>query len=270
MGPNQPSAPGNVDWEKVNELLALDEQGKTEEALAGLQEMVGSASDSEEKANILLLTASLHAGMGHCETAQKIASDVLSIIDTSSGTYVRALYVNASMDVAQGRWADALEKLEILSRQYRHVLESPENEYLLHDFARNKGIALYRLGKPADARGWLEKAIGTDYDKATALYYLGRSCYELGDLEQSKQSLQGAISLDLDPRYRPSAKYVLGLALHWQGQDARAVEEFEWCLTHDQKERVPKRQVLTALVEAYKALGMSDKMGQYSEMLRKL
>lgn len=78
-----------------------------------------------------------------------------------------------------------------------------------------------------------------------------------------------ALALQLHPEYQPSAHYTLGLTYHWCGQNARAIEEYRWCMENDTKARVPKRFVLTALVEACKALGQEDEAAKYSEMLRR-
>jgi tetratricopeptide (TPR) repeat protein len=270
MSPNQPSTPGRVDWERVNEVLALDKVGKTEEALSALREILVSANEDEDRANILLLIASLHGKMREYNAARNISTQVLSIVERCSEIYARALYVSASTDVNEGKWRSGLEKLEVLDQECHQILASPDNAYLLEDVARNKGIALYRLGKSSEALPWLEQAIKADYEKALALYYLGRCCYDLGDLDNSKQALQEAITLGLSTKYAPGAHYMLGLVHYWQGQSARAVNEYEWCLRQDREERVPKQQVLTALVDAFKALGVPHEVQRYSEMLRRL
>jgi hypothetical protein len=109
-----------------------------------------------------------------------------------------------------------------------------------------------------------------DYERPTTLYYLGRCCYDLGDLDKSKQSLLEALALNLDSVHVPSAHYVLGLIHHWQGRDAWAIREFEWCLEHDNRDLVPKQKLLTALVQSSKALGLDADADRYSRMSREL
>jgi tetratricopeptide (TPR) repeat protein len=92
-------------------------------------------------------------------------------------------------------------------------------------------------------------------------------CYDQGDLVTAEESLRESLKLDLHGTYRPSAHYVLGLAYYWAGNSASAMPEFEWCLQHDEKRLVQTWRVLTALVNAAKALGHFEDADRYSRML---
>jgi tetratricopeptide (TPR) repeat protein len=161
-----------------------------------------------------------------------------------------------------------LQKLDDISKTYSSFLDRPENQDLREEVERYRGIALYELGKPLAALPLLETAATLEYEKPRTLYYLGRSCYDLGDLGRAKEFLRQALALDLRPLYQPGAHYVLGLCYHWQGQYARAIQELEWCIEHDDNELVPKWKVLTAVINALKALGLEREAERYSEVLR--
>jgi tetratricopeptide (TPR) repeat protein len=128
-------------------------------------------------------------------------------------------------------------------------------------------MALYALGRPGEARPLLEEARAVEYERQTTLYYLGRCYCELGELDKSKESLLDALALDLDAVYVPNAHYLLGVIHHWQGREAWAIREFEWCLENDNRALVPKQKLLTGLVQSNKALGLDAEAERYATML---
>lgn len=260
----------HMNWERFNELIALDQSGSTEEALAGFQELARTAEDPEDKAGILLAVSACQKELGRISEARSSLAEARSRAAKDSWIHPRALFRDASMDVRQGNWKGVLEKLDLLGREYGFILRDPEQQDLREEVRRYRGMALYELGEAQKAQPLLEEATTVDYEKPTSLYYLGRCCYDLGDLGKSRQCLCEALRLDLHPVFQPSAHYVLGLCYQWQGQPAWAVREFEWCLEHDAQGLVEKRKVLAALVTSLTAVGMEEDAARYSKVLRGL
>lgn len=256
------------DRQRYHGLVTLVESGDAEGAISRLQALARGPGDPREKAAIWLVVASLQRRLGKAPGAREALAEARTLSGGGTATDARAAFIDASLDFDQGSWDVGLEKLDALLRDFPAVLEQSDNRDLLEDVKRWRGIALYRLGRPADARPLLEQAASGDYQKATSLYHLGRSCYDLGDLQKAQQSLLEALRLELDPVHCPGAHYVLGLSYHWRGQSARAVEELKWCLDNDAEERVPRRYVLSAIVDACKALGQDAEAAKYSAMLR--
>jgi tetratricopeptide (TPR) repeat protein len=258
-----------VNWERFNELIALDQSGKTEEALSGLQDLACSATDPEDQASVLLTVSACQKELKRYDEARRTIAEARSLARRHSTVHPYALLRDASIDALEGNWKSALEKLDSIVQDYSSILHQPEHQDLQEEVTRYRGMALSSLGRKSEARPLLERATAVEYEKATSLYYLGRCCYDLGDLEKARESLEKALMLELDPVYQPSAHYVLGLTYHWRGQNARAIQEFEWCLEHDAQGLVAKWKVLTALVEASKALGLEKDVERYSKMLQR-
>ncbi len=258
----------HIDWERYREFEALDRSGCSEEALAGFQELLAAASAPQDRAAVLLSVAGCLASLGKGSEARRAASQALALPDETSETFAWALLFDAGLEISMGNCKKALAELDRLESDFRNLLNLPENRESFETVERRRGIALYRLHRAKEALPFLERAAARDVERATVLYYLGRCCYDLGALEKAQASLREALTLDLHPLYQPGAHYVLGLSYHWRGQNARAVEEYRWCLENDAKGLLPKRSVLTALVDASKALGMEDEAARYSAMLR--
>jgi tetratricopeptide (TPR) repeat protein len=259
-----------MDWERFNQLVALSDVGRGEEALNGLRRLISASESQEDNASVLLIIGACQKEMGQFDQARNTFAEARSLADRDSWVHPRALFFGASIDVIQGKWKSALPKLDTVIRNYRSIISQPEHHDLYEETQRYRGMALYELGKPTEARPLLEEAATEEYDRSRTLYYLGRCCYDLGDLDRAKDSLREALKLDLQPVCKPSAHYVLGLAYFWLGQSAWAVPEFEWCLEHDTQRLVQKWKVLTALVNAAKALGIQKDVDRYSKMLREL
>lgn len=255
-----------MDWERFNELVTLSDAGHVEEAIEGLQDLIDASESPEDNAGVLLIIGACQREIGRATEARKSLAKARSLANPESWIHPRAIFFDASIDFSQGNWRKALEKLERIEKDFSDLLNAPENGDLLEEVRRKRGIALYELHRSAEARPHLERAAEVEYERATSLYYLGRCCYDLGYLPQAKEALRGALNLGLDPVYQPSAHYVLGLAYHWTGQSGWAIPEFEWCLQNDKVDW----KVLTAMVNALKALGMNDEAEPYAKTLKKL
>jgi tetratricopeptide (TPR) repeat protein len=257
-----------MDWTRFNELVALSESGKVDEAISGLQNLADSADNSADEAGILAILGACQKEAGRLDEAKQTLDQARSLADTASWVHPRGLFFEALIDVRQGNWRAVLKILDKIIESYASFLDDPENQDLRQEVDRYRGIALYELDKNRDALPLLEAAATLEYDKPRTLYYLGRCRYDLGDTNGAAESLRRALSLDLRSLYQPSAHYILGLCYHRQGQAARAVQEFEWCLQHDEKGLVPKWKVLTALINALSALGQDQQADQYSKILQ--
>lgn len=256
-----------MDRERYTRLIALNDAGKPDQALPGLEELAASTDDPEDKAAILLAVAACQRDLGKAEDARNTLLGARRLADKKSPIQPRLVFQGALSKVPEGDWRGVLADLDFINREYSSILSEPENQDLAEEVGRYRGMALYRLGRETEARPFLEKAAKLEYLRARTLYYLGLCYYKLGDLFNAKDSLRKALGLDLDADYEPDAHYVLGLAYYWSGQSARAVPELEWCLQNDREERSKRSVVITALVSAYKALGQENEVERFSRML---
>lgn len=266
----QPSAEYrvSVDWHRYYELLRLDEIGQSEVALSGLRQLLASAESRDEKSAILVAVAACLRNLGRAREARSALAEVRHGATNNNATFAaRAMMIEAALDIDDGKWSEALSKLDDLKSTFPDFLNQPEEQDTLADLERKRGIALYELHRPREASPLLELAATHNEERATVFYYLGRCRYDLGNLEGAKQAFRDALGSDLHPVYHPSAHYMLGLIHYHQGQHAWAIREYEWCLDHDEPRRQQRAKALTGLVLAYRALGMESEAQRYSNML---
>jgi tetratricopeptide (TPR) repeat protein len=257
-----------MDWERFNQLVALSEAGHGEDVLLGLRSLVDASETNEDNASVLLIIGACEKELGRYDVARKTLAEARSLAERNSWIHPRAIFFIASIDIRQGNWKRGLEQLNSIVKDFSSILDQPENRDLLEEVQRKRGMALYELDRPKEALPLLKEAVTREYEKPTSLYYLGRCYYDVGELARSTELLNKALALDLHLAYRPSAHYVVGLSYHWQGQNARAIPEFEWCLENDPQGSVAKWKVLTALVNSSTALGLEKDAERYSKMLR--
>ena len=108
--------------------------------------------------------------------------------------------------------------IDVLTSKFSPLFLLPENQSQLEHVQRMRGIALFELGRPDEARPILAVAATRETERGRTLYYLARCYYELRDFERSKQCFREALELNLDPVYQASAHYLLGLIHYAQGQ----------------------------------------------------
>jgi Flp pilus assembly protein TadD len=265
-----PARENDMNWERFGELVTLSESGQTEEAICGLRQLLVPSESHEDQATVLLIIGACQEELGRFGEARRSLAGARSLADKNSGIHPRALFFEARMDARERDWKQTLGKLEEIIQGYSSILHQPEREDLYEEVRRYRGMALYELDRPNEALPLLKEAAKVEYEKPAALYYLGRCCYDLGDLEGAKEHLRAALTLQLHPTYQPSAHYMLGLSYRWCGQYAWAIHEYEWCLENDTQQLVARWKVLDALARASKALGLESEADRYSRMLREL
>lgn len=139
---------------------------------AALQQLEGARSSGAAPADIENLRGLAELGQGDAKKA--LAS------------FDRALATNADHAEAKFNRAVALLRLE-RNAEAAKVLEpmAKSTGPLSADAAYHLGLALDRLGKPADAESWLQKAMTADPDLDAALLLIGQ-------LRERRRDHQGA------------------------------------------------------------------------------
>lgn len=150
-----------MDWDRFNQLFALSEAGHEDEAIDGLRKLVDSSESPEDNAGVLLIIGGCQKQIGRYEEARKTLAHARSLADNSSWIHPRALHQEASIEIIQGNWRDGLEKLDAIVSGYSTLLHQPDNQDLFEEVRRKRGMALYALGRPNEARPLLERALWT-------------------------------------------------------------------------------------------------------------
>jgi tetratricopeptide (TPR) repeat protein len=256
-----------MNWEKYQETVLLEEAGKYAEAISQLQKLIDTSPDPVDNYLVFIGIANCLRQMGQPEEAREFVRKSYDVLGEKNHYYPSVMFIDACIDQEVGNWQGALAKLDSILERFPSVLQDAEYEDLKMKVLGNRGFALVELKRYGEARPLLEFALGKNYYTHRVLLNLGACCYHLGDLESANRYLTKALQFNLNPGYALLAHYYLAVTLLWQGQHARAKQEFEWCFEHNDGTGVRKDYVLTGLVNTSKALGLKEDADRYSEML---
>ncbi len=134
--------------------------------------------------------------------------------------------------VRQGKYESAITL-------YEHVLKSDPDAWLAQT---NMGLCLYRLGRPAEAKPYLLRAIQINPANDDAFYYLGQVHAALGDLSQAESLMKRAI--EIEPR-TAGYRFGLGLVLKREGKLDEALQYFRDELARDPSNSAARQEITT-------------------------
>lgn len=121
------------------------------------------------------------------------------------------------------------------------AVEAYEVQYVI-----NEGALFMKAGRPEEATELYNQAIAMDPVNPGPYYYLGKAYATQGMIEESKEMMGKAITLN--PAYRPFAHTTLGVALANEGQFEAAVEQFRKALDADDEMDLAAYNLATCLM----------------------
>jgi len=135
-------------------------------------------------------------------------------------TAQRAMEINPRLNAYQNLWAayfnlEDLALAEITARRHGELFPADPQAGI------NLGMTLLKQGDPAEAREVLADTVGCQPGSSAARYWLGVSCYELGDDDAAIGHLTATISLN--PDYQGAYDY-LGRLYDRGGKGKKALE----------------------------------------------
>ena len=259
-----------MNWDRYNELVALRDSGRIEEATAEFDKLAEAETDPEIKAFTLLQVVNGLRFLKRSSDARRKIREASSILGPKHNDYIRVALAAAILEIDQENWKGALRKLDGIVEKYTPLLHLDENKDVLEEVQRNRGIALFELRRFREARPVLESVRRVPYERERTLCSLGMCNFELKDVEAAKRDFEELVSLQPRAVFRAYAYYHLGMIFYADGQLARAKTEFEKCLASTDLGKISKDNLLQWIVNACKGLNLKNEALHYSEMLKTL
>ncbi len=258
-----------MNWERYNDLIALRDSGRINEAIAELAILGDVETDRATKAVVLTEVASGMASLGRLSDARRKLNEACALLGPEHEFYPRALFEVARLDMREENWKGALKKLDDISEKYSVVLQTEDHKDLFEEVQRRRGIALTKLKRFREARSLLKSVSLAEYDRVATLCYLGVCDFELKEYDSAMQTFEELLSLDPSSIFRAYANYYRGTVLFQRGQLARAKSEFEECLACPDRGEIPEDSLLGWLVDASRGLNLDDEVARYLELQKK-
>jgi tetratricopeptide (TPR) repeat protein len=259
-----------MDWNRQQELTTLIEQGRFDEVEAELTNLADAETDPLAKAVILWMISDGLRFQSRFSAALSKLDEACATLGSTHETYPRLLLAKAVMDIDQKNWKAALKKLNHIIKTQSTLLKIEDNADVFQEVQRNRGIALFELGRDADALPLLESVRSTDYQRERTLYSIAAANIQLSNLDAAILAFQELLTLNPSSVYRSYAHYNIGRIHYDRRQLARAKMEFEECLACPDRGNLNDKHILQALVYTCQALNLEEDASRYAEVMRKI
>jgi len=259
-----------MDWNRLNELQTLVHEGRFEEAKTELTSLADIEKDAPTKAAILLTILQGLSIQKRYSAARSKLGQACAVVSSTDEIYPRLLLAKAVIDIDQKHWKAALKKLNHILETQSTLLKSEDNVEVFQEVQRNRGIALFELGRDADALPLLESVRSTDYQRERTLYSIAAANIKLSNLDVAIAAFQELLALNPSSVYRSYAHYNIGRIHYDRRQLARARMEFEACWACPDRGNLRDKHILQALLYTCQALNLEEDASRYTEMLRKI
>lgn len=261
----------------IRTAFTLRDQGKHKEAV-DIFMRIADEQENLEKAAILLNAVNTLPNSGQIELAKAQLDVVRSILSRSSSEdrdqpYYRYLVIAARLEdaricEAEGKFQDAIDRIERLESEFDADLQGPAFQELYWAIERERGFALAHVGSTKSALRVLERVDAADPHDRFTLYYLG-SCYSyFGRYEEAQQKVEESLSLGLPPDWAGRAHFRLGAACYQLKDYKRAKLELELAVKTAPKEFIRHEEVWKWLRYTCISLGLKSEAEYYSQLDR--
>jgi tetratricopeptide (TPR) repeat protein len=259
-----------MDWDRYNELVALRDVGRIDEATLELGKLAADEAEPSIKAIIKMAIAYGFSRHGRFSDARREFLQASETVGPNHILYARILLAIAVLEIDQEKWTEALKQLDNIVNGHRESLADVENQDVFEEVQWNRGIALFELHRISEALPLLQSVRSIEHLKDRTLYSIGMSNFELNNFDAAIVDFQELISRNPVSVYLAHAHYHLGRIYYEREQLARAKDEFEKCLACPDRGDLSDEHLLQALVFSSEGLNLQNDAARYSEMLKSI
>jgi len=130
-------------------------------------------------------------------------------------------------------------------------------------------MLLTALGRYREAKVVLKESLSfnpANIDRAGVLDDLGICFEQLREREPAKEMFQAVLEESQRADYVMTAHYKLGTIYFDEGAYAKALMEFQWCLSNVMEDQYPKRHICGWLARTAQRLGMDEDAERYGKL----
>lgn len=260
-----------LDLHKLDEILAMAESGRIEEALAQIKEWRASCSNREESYSLLLNEIRFLIELERTEEAESALNKATEFLPEAPPDFGARLGLLRAWSLRRrGDPEGALRVVKAVEKEFKRVLQASDSDDIREALQTEKGFLLVDLGRHKEALPILEKATSFQFWEAEIAFYLGISRYMTGALQPAVESLSCALELGLSAQNANIAHSYLGLAYYHLGAYARSAQEFHACEADLENVGTNLPMIRAHLSHAYRALGMVDEAEKYESLAKQM
>lgn len=260
---------------------ALRDKGKYKEALDIFVSIADKQENPLEKAGVLLNIVNMLPSVDAVELAKTQLDSVRSLISSHGDAmadhpfprYRQYLTMAADLEdarisEAEGKFKDAIGKIDRLRREFNADLQEAEFQELHWAIERERGFILATMGSTEAALRILEEVDVADPHDRFTLYYLG-TCYSLvGRYAEARAKIEESIALGLPPDWAGRAHFFLGAACYRLKDYEQAKAELETAVKTASPEFIRHEEIWRWLQYTCISLGLKDEAENYAQLAR--
>jgi tetratricopeptide (TPR) repeat protein len=268
-----------MDDQRFLKAIQLRDGGRLKEAVDEFYKIAEESEDPVDKAGVLLNLAATLRPLNEFSKAREELNAarrlVASLDDSPVGTLrdPRLLQLELSLDFEdadisgyEGELEEALEKFDLLLREYGQTLKEPEFRESYEMIQTRRGFLFADLGRCKDALPVLEEAETFESRKAEIYFYLGHCYLTDRDYARAAERLINALRFGLPRILEYRAHCELGIAYYSLKDYIQAKLEFEKCAETGDAEYIQQAQIWKWLENASRILGLRDEAERYSKL----
>jgi tetratricopeptide (TPR) repeat protein len=280
-----PDKPGTMltmeNSDPLRTACALRDKGKYKEALDIFASIADKQENPLEKAGMLLNIVNTLPSVDQVELAKTQLDSVRSLLsspwacDADHPLTQHHRYLTMAADLedariseAEGKFKDAIGKIDRLRREFNADLQQAQFQELYWAIERERGFILATMGSTEAALRILEQVDVADPHDRFTLYYLG-TCYSLvGRYAEARVKIEESIALDLPPDWAGRAHFFLGAACYRLKDYERAKFELETAVKTASSEFIRHEGIWRWLEYTCVSLGLKDEAEKYRQLAR--
>ena len=255
-----------MDMGKLQEALALRENGRVEEALRIYRSLGEATDDPDEKASLLLNESTCFAILGLTREARDRFKKALKVQGSAAWQTTFFNFHNACLLSQEGEWEKALDAFNTLLRNESEALKEHD---LYQDVQQRRAFMLVRLERHHEALPILKNALPTANHasaRSLVLCNLGAASLELQQYEEAERYFLEALEIGVPKEWQGYANVALGRVWYQFGFFEKAKKQFEKCIekAHEGEYKVSLPFVHEWLAATCRSLGDLEGAERYS------
>jgi len=247
--------------------LRLGFANQEEEAIRRLRELLGSATDDEQRGWIIIYEARFLGQLLRVAEARVRLAEVRRLWTSTPEHDTRIAVGEAALYEAEGNQARALTEFTKILKDYAGQWHTPDLQESYEEVQANRGRLLVVQDRWKEALPLLEETLRSDKGKSGEFYYNLGYCYFMAeDWEKAESFLNEALIRELPRKFWCAAHYYLGRVHYCRSEFEQAVKDFQTAEKYAADSATSPRVIHGELARTYKELGMIDQALRYSQM----
>jgi tetratricopeptide (TPR) repeat protein len=264
-----------MDWSRWQNIMALRDSGRIEDALRESQTLLAESTEGDEKASLVTGMLVCYQILGRTDEARQMLNQLRQFEISDLEVRLNAEFCEPCLLVQEAKPEEGVRSFAVMLKRHREVLKEERFRYIYEDMQCRRAQALVGLGRFAEATPILKEATSFAFDTAAdaqEVHFDLGVCYdETKSADSAKQEFLRVINFNLKNDVEERARYRLALLCFNARAFAQAKQQLEMILQNHPNETavVPRKHVYEQLAHTYRYLGDKTNAKAYMDLAQR-